>query len=203
MSNSLRASQIRSTLNGWKVRNLNEQAKACNEGYRAFDYIIDLFADTSVEELDDLSLERLVRASTANRLNAFGYTGAQSNSGKNLTPFYTALLHAVKAEFGDEAVRLDVSTYRGILNRTEIREFYSAEAKRLIRRLLTATVSDDSTLTESNRRHIEACRAGTAKGIGQHIFNELMAGVPASQVRGPNGEAVNMNTVHWYTQFAK
>lgn len=130
------AEKVRADIRAWKIQNSVNYAAMAQRDPEVADYIIDLIADTSLEELDDEGLERVVRASTAENLTRLGYTGARSNAGTTVTPFYTVLLYAVGKEFGWDAVNLGVvNNFRGFRNTTEIRKFYADEAKRLTRRL--------------------------------------------------------------------
>lgn len=134
------ATQARADIASWRVANLQNQVALINAGEpKAADFIVDLLADTSVEELDDAQLQHVIKCSTHGILRSFGYEGAKSPRGLSITPFHTALLYQVKAEFGNDAVRLGVQGgFRGFRNTTDIRRFYSEEAQRLIRRLLSA-----------------------------------------------------------------
>jgi len=138
------AAKVRSDIRSWKIQNTANQAKMMTFDPTIAEYIIDLMADTSLEELDDEKLERVVRGSTAENLTALGYTGARSNSGTTITPFHTALLYAVGKEFGWDSVNLGVvNNFRGFRNTTEIRKFYAEEVQRLIRRLTIQSVASE------------------------------------------------------------
>lgn len=134
------ARNARVDIANWRIANLQNQVALINAGEpKAAGFIVDLLADTSVEELDDTQLQHVIKCSTHGILRSFGYEGAKSPRGLSITPFHTALLYKVKREFGDASVRLGVRDgYRGFLNTTQIRRFYSEEAQRLIRRLLNA-----------------------------------------------------------------
>lgn len=208
--------EIKALIRSWKVRTLANQAEAEQNGFNAVDYIIDLFADTAVEELDNETLAKLCRLATADRLRELGYAGARSNAGRNITTFYTAVLYAVKAEFGDNAVYNSgtwQTTFRGIRNTSEIRKFYTEETQRLIRRLLspatTETAETPEVLTERQQRnkemieaHIARFRAGE-KPItsGQAIVYQLMSGTPRDCVLELDGEPSNKASVGFYASL--
>lgn len=143
MANTL-AAKVKSDIRTWKIQNTINYANMVKDDPSITDYIIDLVADTSLEELDDEKLERVVRGSTAENLTALGYSGARSNSGVTITTFHTAMLYAVGNEFGWDAVNLGVvNNFRGFRNTTEIRKFYAEEVQRLIRRLLIQSIASE------------------------------------------------------------
>lgn len=133
--------ELKASIRTFKARTLMNQSGAiARDGIEAADYIIDLFVDNTLEQLDDETLERVVQAATANNLRTLGYTGARSNSGRTITTIHTALIHAVEKEFGSDAVYSKggwETNFRGIRNTAEIRRFYCDEVQRLIRGLLT------------------------------------------------------------------
>lgn len=132
------ATQAKIDIVKWRATNMHNQAAATLAGQpKSHDFIIDLVADTSIEELEDAKLHHLIRCCTAGILRSFGYEGAKTPRGQSITPFHTVLLYKLKREFGDDAVRLDchAGNFRGFRNTSEIRGFYAEETQRLIRRL--------------------------------------------------------------------
>ena len=145
MSNTL-ASKVKSDIHSWKIQNSINYANMVKDDPSIADYIIDIMADTSLEELDDEKLARVVSGCTAKNLASLGYPGSRSNTGETITPFHTVLLYAIGQEFGWDQVRLGVfgNGFRGFRNTTEIRKFYAEEVQRLIRRLTIQSVASES-----------------------------------------------------------